>query len=236
MAERKMSGHQNDMCRGIIHSASVAAGAAAAGLAQIPLSDTAVITPIQITMVISLSQVFDVRLGEGAAKSLVTGFSASICGRAISQLLLGWIPGVGNFLNSATAAALTETIGWAAAEHFCGIYCEESNKNANVFDKVSAAYKDKIEDLEKRAQDLANQFEEIVKKKDSQIEEDSELINELKEKCKEAAIICALYEELRRNINDANDLARLEENCGKEITVMKDNALKIGKYRKMKNG
>lgn len=43
---------QELMCHGIIHSASVAAARVGAGLAQIPLSDNVVITPIQIGMII----------------------------------------------------------------------------------------------------------------------------------------------------------------------------------------
>jgi uncharacterized protein (DUF697 family) len=31
---------------------------------------------------------------------------------------VGWLPGFGNAINAATAAALTEAIGWAAEEYF----------------------------------------------------------------------------------------------------------------------
>ena len=55
-------------CHAIIHTASVAAGGVGTGLAQIPLADNVVITPIQITMIISLAAVFDIRLTEGAAR------------------------------------------------------------------------------------------------------------------------------------------------------------------------
>ncbi|GHS89015.1 hypothetical protein AGMMS49957_11500 [Synergistales bacterium] len=109
---------QQAKCHGIIHTASAAAGAAAAGLAQIPLSDTAVITPIQITMIVSLGSVFDISLAESAAKSLIAGLGASYAGRAVSQVLFGWIPGLGNMLNATTAAGITEALGWAAVEHF----------------------------------------------------------------------------------------------------------------------
>ena len=49
---------QKKKCQKIIHTASVAAGGAGTGLSQIPLADTAVITPIQITMIISLAEEF----------------------------------------------------------------------------------------------------------------------------------------------------------------------------------
>ena len=39
-------------------------------------------------------------------------------GRTASQVLIGWIPGVGNVINACTAATITETIGWLLAEDF----------------------------------------------------------------------------------------------------------------------
>ncbi|MBQ9492420.1 MAG: hypothetical protein IJR54_01630 [Oscillibacter sp.] len=42
----------------------------------------------------------------------------TLVGRGVSQFLLGWIPGVGNVLNAATAAGVTEALGWAIAADF----------------------------------------------------------------------------------------------------------------------
>ena len=53
-----MTDEQNSKCHVIIHGATVAASAIAAGLAQIPGSDAIPITGIQITMIISLGGVF----------------------------------------------------------------------------------------------------------------------------------------------------------------------------------
>ena len=39
-------------------------------------------------------------------------------GRAVSQVLVGWIPFVGNAINASTAAALTESVGWLLAKEF----------------------------------------------------------------------------------------------------------------------
>jgi len=83
-------------CHGIIHSVSVAAGGVGAGLAQIPTSDTYIITPAQIGMIISLGKVFDMDITNSGAKSILTGIGASYGGRFASQVLVGWIPGVGN--------------------------------------------------------------------------------------------------------------------------------------------
>ncbi len=102
----------------IIHSSSAAAGTAGASLAQMPLSDTAVITPIQIAMIISIGSVYDINLSGTAARGILMGAMASIVGRGISQILVGWIPGVGNIINASTAIAITESIGWYSSDVF----------------------------------------------------------------------------------------------------------------------
>lgn len=109
---------QKIKCNSIIHSASVAAGGVGTGLAQIPLADNALITPIQITMIVSLGKVFEQRVTETAAKAIIASAAASIAGRSVSQVLFGWIPVFGNVINTATAAGITEAIGWMAVDHF----------------------------------------------------------------------------------------------------------------------
>lgn len=112
-----MTNAQKKKCHAIIHTASTAAAGIGAGLAQVPGSDNAIITPIQLTMTISLGKVFGVSLGEAAAKSALASVAASTVGRAASQVLIGWVPGLGNAINASTAA-LTESIGWLIAKEF----------------------------------------------------------------------------------------------------------------------
>lgn len=113
-----MTEDQRAKCHAIIHAASAAAGGVGAGLAQIPGSDNAVITPIQLSMTIALGHVFDIELSESAAVAAIGSVSAGAVGRTVSQVLVGWIPGVGNAINAATAAGLTETLGWLLANQF----------------------------------------------------------------------------------------------------------------------
>lgn len=114
----KMSSRHYAKCHAIIHSFSAGAAAVGAGLAQIPGSDSAILVPLQIAMTISLGQVFGISLTEGAAKAALATTATSMVGRAASQVLVGWIPGIGNIINASTAAAVTETAGWVLANDF----------------------------------------------------------------------------------------------------------------------
>ena len=116
--KKLMTSREIGLCNGIIHTASAAAAAVGGGLAQIPGSDNVVITPIQLTMAISLGKVFDIELDQSAAKAALASAAATTIGRTTSQVLIGWIPGVGNIINAATAATLTEAIGWIMANEF----------------------------------------------------------------------------------------------------------------------
>lgn len=113
-----MTSEQRTRCHAVIHIASGATAAVGAGLAQLPSSDNALITPIQLGMTLKLGNVFGLTLSQSAAEAAMASAAAAAMGRAASQVLLGWIPGVGNIVNACTAAALTESIGWLLAEDF----------------------------------------------------------------------------------------------------------------------
>lgn len=114
-------------CNGIIHGASVAAGTAGAAGAQLPVADHAVIMPIQIGMIIALAKVFDRNLTREAALGVLKGAGAAFIGRGISQVLVGWVPGFGNVINTATAAGLTEAVGWMSAGQFYDEWLNEGH-------------------------------------------------------------------------------------------------------------
>ena len=102
----------------LIHAAAASCAAVGGGLAQAPGADTAVITPIQVAMIVALGAEHGTPISKTAAAELILPFSAAALGRGLSQLLLGWVPGLGNAINAITAAALTEAIGWAADAYF----------------------------------------------------------------------------------------------------------------------
>lgn len=113
-----MDSYHKSKCHKIIHTAAASASAIAAGLAQLPGSDTIPITTIQVGMIISLGAVFGREITKSVAKSILGGATAAIGGRTASQFLVGWIPGLGNAINAATAASITEALGWYVANDF----------------------------------------------------------------------------------------------------------------------
>ena len=105
-------------CRDIIHNAAASCAGVGFITAQVPLSDSLIIMPIQIKMIIDLGNVFNKEITESVAKSLLLSATASVVGRGVASALVGWVPVLGNSINASTAAGVTEAIGWAAAKHF----------------------------------------------------------------------------------------------------------------------
>lgn len=113
-----MTKSEKSKCHKIIHTAAAAASGVAGGMAQLPCADNAALVPIEVGMIIALGKVFGISMTESAARSTILTTGATIAGRTISQILLGWIPGIGNAVNAATAAGVVETLGWAVADDF----------------------------------------------------------------------------------------------------------------------
>lgn len=112
-----------------IHSAAVAGAAASGFSAQIPLADNVVLSGIEIAMVINIGRVLEQEITRSVAWSLVLSQLGTVGGRAASQVLIGWIPGVGNVANAVTASTLIEAMGWAIADYldFHNVSVTESN-------------------------------------------------------------------------------------------------------------
>ncbi len=105
---------KKEKVRVIIHGAATASAAAGAGMAQVPTSDSVVIAPIQIGMVIGIGSVYGHSVTQTEALGIIAAAGAVGIGRKISQILVGWIPLWGNMTNASTAFALTEAVGWGA--------------------------------------------------------------------------------------------------------------------------
>jgi len=108
----------NQKVHGIIHTAAVACAGVGGGLAQVPGADAEVIIPIQTTMITAIAYEHGVTLTKAAVADLILTYTATMGGRFLSQVLVGWVPVLGNVINASTAAALTEAMGWAADAYF----------------------------------------------------------------------------------------------------------------------
>lgn len=108
----------------VIHTASASAAGVGAGLAQLPGSDSVPIVGLQTSMIVAIALIHGHAITKATAISLLGTFTATMTGRAISQLLVGWIPGIGNAINAATAASITELVGWAAHAYFADLGSE----------------------------------------------------------------------------------------------------------------
>ena len=211
-------------CHGIIHSVSVAAGGVGAGLAQIPTSDTYIITPAQIGMIISLGKVFDMDITNSGAKSILTGIGASYGGRFASQVLVGWIPGVGNAVNAATAVTLTETIGWLAVAHFKDQRQKEKVKYQ--VENMKLGYEKASKEFESKYKDLAEKYIQQDKIRLKEIAEHKELLSQYEEYIQ---ILEAKIEELQANGKETTDIQNRLTNTNKVYKNLK--GLKVSWWR-----
>ncbi len=174
--KEKMPKDLYNKCNVIIHGTSVACGAIGAGLAQLPCADTVPITTAQVGMVIALGQVFELNITDGVAKGIVTGMSGSYIGRGIVQVAFGWIPVAGNAINTATAAGLTEAIGWVAADQFYNQSLD--NIVQYSYEGEVNGFKDASDVYEKKLRDQAKYFMQQKIVLEEEREELNNIINE----------------------------------------------------------
>ncbi|WRC32495.1 50S ribosome-binding GTPase [Helicobacter pylori] len=104
-----------DESKTIIHVAAGVAGAV--GLIPIPFSDALAIAPIQAGMIYKMNDAFGVKMKDFVAASLITGLlgvtAVAQVGRTLVSGFLKFIPVVGSVAGGATAAVITEGIGFA---------------------------------------------------------------------------------------------------------------------------
>ncbi|MDU9792972.1 hypothetical protein RGC27_03615 [Helicobacter pylori] len=126
-----------DESKTIIHVASGAAGAV--GLIPIPFSDAFAIAPIQAGMIYKMNDAFEVKMEESVATSLITGLlsvtAVAQVGRTLVNGFLKFIPVVGSVAGNATAATITEGIGFAYLKVLEYYYNDETGE-VNLPDEV----------------------------------------------------------------------------------------------------
>ncbi|WRG47699.1 DUF697 domain-containing protein [Helicobacter pylori] len=121
----------------IIHIASGAAGAA--GLIPIPFSDALAIAPIQAGMIYKMNDAFGMDLDTSVGASLIAGLlsvtAVAQVGRTLVNGLLKFIPVVGSVAGGATAAVITEGIGFAYLKMLEKCFNDETGE-VNLPDEV----------------------------------------------------------------------------------------------------
>jgi uncharacterized protein (DUF697 family) len=96
-----------------------AAAAAAVGATPIPIADAALIVPIQLTMLVTISAIWGLDISEASLATIVSGAITSsagtLGGRALVSTILKFIPGIGtvagSIISGSTAAVITTTFG-----------------------------------------------------------------------------------------------------------------------------
>lgn len=104
--------------RSLVHVFALLCAGVGGGLAQLPSSDAPVLVALQTAMILAIADRYAVPLTRAGAAELALTMGATMIGRGLSQLLIGWWPGVGNLCNAVTAFAVTEAVGWSAARWF----------------------------------------------------------------------------------------------------------------------
>ncbi len=207
----------------IIHTASVATGAM--GMVPIGPADTIMITPTQIGMIISLGAIFNIKVSENLAKSILSGLVLSVAGRAVASTLLSFIPVVGWIVKGGTAAALTETIGWTAVAHFHDIKLNHSKAAGK-----KEGYEESSKEFEKK---YRRQAEEFIKKGEihkSEMEEYSKLIDELTKLLIELSMkdTCKSSKNIELSMEDTCESSENSERI-KSIEILIKNLEKLNK-------
>ncbi|WP_187904980.1 YcjF family protein [Helicobacter pylori] len=138
-------------CKTIIHVASGAAGAA--GLIPIPFSDMPLIAGIQTGMIYEMNDAFGMDLDKSVGASLVAGLlgvtTVAQVGRTLVNGLLKFIPVVGSVVGGATAAVITEALGFVYLKVLEYYYNDEMGEvNLPAVDVITSLFKENYLNLD----------------------------------------------------------------------------------------
>lgn len=120
-----------------INTATVAAGGVT--LSPLPFSDSAMLIPVQTTMVMQIYKAYGKSISKGTLKGILTATTTSVLGRTLSGNLLKFIPGVGTIgglvINGGVAVSLTKAIGTAVAD---GLEKDEIDTTNDLIQAITA--------------------------------------------------------------------------------------------------
>lgn len=90
--------------------------AAAAGATPIPFSDAALLVPIQLTMMASVSHIYDINLDRAVTASLAATAAATTAGRTAVSNLVKLVPGFGSLVGGAISASIASAFTWSMGQ------------------------------------------------------------------------------------------------------------------------
>lgn len=126
----------------VIHGFAVAHAVTAASLAQTLVGDEAALTALTISMIISLSRIYNAPVSWGESLAFLGVFAGFYLGTRGATCLIKWIPGIGNTANALSTIFTTEVIGWST------VYLLSRGRD------LSTVKKDEVNDIIREGKDL----------------------------------------------------------------------------------
>lgn len=128
-----------------------AGAAVAAGASPIPISDCAVLIPIQVTMISSIAVIFAVDLSKTALMGFVTTVlgtgGATLLGKAVVSNLLKLIPGAGTVAGGAISGGTAGVLTTALGETFIIIMTQIFKGEMSASDLETKAGRKKVKEI-----------------------------------------------------------------------------------------
>jgi uncharacterized protein (DUF697 family)/GTPase Era involved in 16S rRNA processing len=90
--------------------------AAAAGATPIPFTDAAILVPIQLTMMATISHIYDINLDRAVTASLAATAAATTAGRSMVGSLVKLVPSIGTVVGGAINAGVASSLTWAMGQ------------------------------------------------------------------------------------------------------------------------
>lgn len=138
--------------------AKYTASAAVVGASPIPFSDSAVLIPIQVTMISSIISTYGLKSLVSISKAIIADIIVGNIGKAAAGSLLKLIPGVGTIIggaiNAGVASAITYGLGKTTSE-ICYDACLDMLEGKEV--EFENLFQDK-ENLTKKTKEFSKQY------------------------------------------------------------------------------
>lgn len=179
----------------VIHGFAAAHAVTAATLAQTMVGDEAALTALTITMIVSLSRIYNAPVSWGGALAFLGVFAGFYLGTRGATCLIKWIPGIGNTANALSTIFTTEVLGWST------VYLLSRGRD------LSTVKKDEAEDIIREGKDLRKKNAAEKKRIDNIINSkmtngEKALYHSIMEQLKDKNISDSEREDLIRNLDD----------------------------------